>query len=246
MKCKPQSLAYFVNTKEKNSEPSGLMTAQGGMPSMINATPYMMYASNRGPNPCKGCNKTVLNPEMGIKRSVCFDKRGCGYTRTQDGRLRDARMTYLELDAPPHEGDVGYMGNVYSNKLKNYSPRIYNGYKDITTGQLEYYQDSVLAGPYPNRTGNWAIRSDEDSFIYQNPMGVREFQAERYQATAQRPEYLCGQNFMKDSMSHREDLMSKQLHQLNKNSFNARYGPKYSKVQPHQMGEKPKPVQQTC
>ena len=231
MNCKPKSLAYFVNEKESKGEPSGLMTDKGSFPSMINASPYMMYSSNRGPNPCRGCNKTVLNEEMGIKRSICFDKHGCGYTRTGDGRLKDtARGVLLELDAPPHEGDVGYLGNIYSDKLKTYAPRIYDGYKDINTGQIEYYQDSVMAGAYPNRTGNWQLRSDEDYYIYKNPMGVVELKTQRYPVTAQRPEYMCGQNFMKDSMSHREDLMSKQSYNFNKNSFNARYGPQYSKI----------------
>lgn len=230
------NLAYFINKSENEGYPNGLMTNKAGQSAMFSNSPYMMYNSNIGPKLCKPiegqtCQVKTLNKDLGVKKDVCFFKAGCGYTRKNDGRLIDSpRNTLLELDTPPYEGDVGNLHNVYSPKLNDIHTGYINNYEGVTSGQIRYYVDSELAGAYPGRTGNYVLRSNEDYYIYRNPMGVVELHTERHPLTENRPGYLCSQNFLKDSMNHREDLMSKQSYNFNKNSFEARYGQQLTKL----------------
>jgi hypothetical protein len=212
---------YYINEKEKNSVPSGLFTGQCGVyPKSV------MYDSRIGPDTClEKCKITNINQDLGIKKTMCFDERGCGYTRKMDGRLKDsARNQLLELNSPPYEGDIGHLRNVYSDKLKNYHTGYYKSYRDINSGQIQYYSNSELSGAFPRRTGNYVVRAQEDYTIYKDPMDGVELRTNRFPLTEKRPAYLCGPNFIKDSINHREDLMAKQSYFFNKNSFEARYG----------------------
>lgn len=225
-------LAYFINSSENNSYPNSLMTKEAGQSAMFSNSNYMMYNSNVGPKICKPkvCNINTLNKDLGIKKSQCFNKtdKGC-YTRINDGRLKDAaRGILLELDTPPYEGSIGNLHNVYSPKLNDINTGYINNYQGMTAGQIRYYTDSELTGAYPGRTGNYILRSNEDYYIYKNPMGVVELHTERHPLTEDRPNYLCGLNSMKDSISHREDIMGKQSYNFNKNSFQARYGQQFN------------------
>ena len=172
-----------------------------------------------------------MNKELGIKKSKCFkqnDPNTCGYTKKGDARLIDsARTMKIGLDTPPYEGSVGSLKNVYSEKLSDYKTGYYKSYDDIKTGQIQYYSNSELAGAYPTRSGNWIVRANEDYSIYKDPMGGVELHTERNPLTVKRPEYLCGPNYMKDSINNREDLMAKQSYYMNKNRFNSRYGNMY-------------------
>ena len=230
--CPDQKLPYFINEAEKNSKPSGLFTKDCSTNGMFYCTPNMMYDSRLGPDSCLGdCKVTDLNKELGIKKSVCFkqnDPNTCGFTKKWDSRLIDsARNMKIGLDTPPYEGDVGMLKNVYSDKLSDYKTGYYKSYDDIKTGQIQYYSNSELAGAYPRRTGNWIVRSNEDYKIYKDPMDGVELHTDRYPVTDKRPAYLCGPNFIKDSINHREDLMAKQSYYVNNNSFEARYGNMY-------------------
>lgn len=230
--CPDKKMAYFIDESELKSKPSGLFTSKGARNAMFNCSPNMMYDSRQGPDAClTKCKITDINEQMGIKKSVCFnqdDPNTCGYTKKWDGRLIDAaRNMKIGLDTPPYEGDIGKLKNVYSEKLKDYKTGYYNSYDDIKTGQIKYYSNSELAGAYPKRTGNYIIRATEDYEIYKDPMDGMELHTSRQPLTVKRPEYLCGPNFMKDSISHREDLMSKQSYLVNNNSFEARYGNMY-------------------
>ena len=230
--CPDQKLPYFINDEEKDSQPSGLFTDNGSINSMFYCTPNMMYDNRVGPDSClEDCKITKINGELGIKKSVCFhqkDPNTCGFTRKWDGRLVDSpRNMRTGLDTPPYEGSIGSLKNVYVDSLSDYKTGYYKSYDDIKTGQIQYYSNSELAGAYPKRTGNWIIRSNEEYKVYKDPMDGVELHTDRFPLTEKRPEYLCGPNFMKDSINHREDLMSKQSYLVNNNSFEARYGNMY-------------------
>lgn len=228
-----KKLIYFIDESENKSKPSGLFTKNCSTNSMFACSPYMMYDSRVGPDLCNTkCKVTDINQEMGIKKSICFDQNDpntCGFTRKWDGRLVDsARNMKIGLDAPPYEGDIGELKNVYSKKLKNIKTGYYNSYEDINSGQIKYYSNSEFAGNFPKRTGNWILRSNEDYKIYKDPMDGVEIQVDRQPLTeGMKADYLCSQDFLKYSISQREDLMALQSHQLNKNRFNSRYGNLY-------------------
>lgn len=234
MSCTTKAMNYFIDKSENHSKPHPLGTGKGGINAMFSHTPYMMYDSQVGPNyltsPCTVINN--LNTELGVKPAECFhnfeykeNEVGAGYTRQFDGRLVDSPRNMLTtLDRPPNEGDIGSLHNVYSDKLSVIKDGYLDGYDNIKSGQIRYYTDSQLLGGFPNRTGNWITSAHEDYFMYKNPMGVVELQTDRQPITKdRRPNYLCGQNFMKDSMSQREDLMARQSYYFNKNNYQARY-----------------------
>jgi len=229
----PKNMKYFVDEDENETLEGALFTKNSGRSGMFTCSPYSMYDSRVSGSGCKGdCSIVDLNKEMGIKRALCFepvtnDNNEC-YTRTGDGRLKDVRRNMLTtLDVPPYVGDVGAIKNVYSEKLKDYKDGYYKGYADINTGQIQYYVDNGLVGAYPQRSGNWVIKSNEDYMLYKNPMGVVDLHTERQPLTTKRPEYLCGPKDVIDELSHREDIMGKQAYQFNSNSFQARYGNNY-------------------
>jgi len=221
-------MGYFIDKHENQTKPHPLMTGKGGINAMFSHTPYMMYDSRVGPQLLQdSCTRIKDLNTVGTKPSQCFEKIDGpygGYTKLFDGRLKDSRRNFLmKLDRPPNEGDIGSLHNVYSKKLDDIKTGYLDGYDGIKSGQITYYTDSQLLGAFPKRTGNWIESSHEDYMIYKNPMGVVELQTNRHPITKGRPEYLCGQNHMKDSISHREDIMGRQSYKFNKNNYQARY-----------------------
>lgn len=217
---------YFI--LKSQIEPSGLMT-NDCIPKLFNKhdKQYLMYKSALGPNMCPPSNcKTVLNETMGIKKSLCYNPvENCngnpGVGREYDARLFNMpRNQWQILDTAPYEGEVK---NKYSEKLKEIHTGFSKDYSDIKSGSIQYYIDPEMEGAYSKRTGNYVTTANEDYYLYKTPMDSVWIHTEREGITQCRPEYLCGNNFLKDSINHREEIMSKQSYLFNRNRYQTRY-----------------------
>jgi hypothetical protein len=169
---------------------------------------------------------TLLNPQ------VYTDKYAQDYMLTADKKFVniDARLYYapydqrLELDNAPIIGSVP-LKDVYSEKLRGYG-KSYKNYADIKEGQIMYYQDKSIEGPY--FAPNFSIPSVNKTVMYRDPMGGVSAEYPRMmgyqnplQSGCQKDEY--GLTFLRDTHLHREDIMTAQMAKMNRGRYENRY-----------------------
>jgi hypothetical protein len=177
----------------------------------------------------------TLNPRcIESKRDVNFKQvtgiRSCPstqYYKDRDGRLispvRGVQTT--TLNQIPITGSVSEKDILDSKELNTYGQK-YTSYKDIDAGQITYYIDKDTTKPYfkPNFIHN-TVRNN---YLYKDPM------------TSVKPEYPYyigykfnnpvkdlqlegGLTFMNDTLSFREDLMSRQMRKMNQQRYESRW-----------------------
>jgi hypothetical protein len=164
---------------------------------------------------------TVLNKDFGLTNSKdffhCSNKKFCngrGYL-SNDPRIRSPSTGELmPLDKPSYQGSVK-LGEIYDDKYTNYG-KGYKNYSDIHSGQIQYYVDNDIAPPYFDPL--FVIRSDVSNEIFVDPMGSVKPQYGRNPLTVDNNN-LSKDQFMKDSLSHREDIMAGQMAQINQRKW---------------------------
>ena len=118
----------------------------------------------------------------------------------------------IDFDFPPQSNQITGQ-NMYSNVLDDYGSRYTSTYENITPGQMTYYVDKTICGPFfpPNYTYN----ADIISHYYVDPMGTLKTHFERIPTT----DTLACLSWLKDSGEFREDLMSRQMSVDNQSRF---------------------------
>ena len=219
--CPEQPMDYIWTQDLDAKDISGCSTNDARL---FKCTNKVMYHSHTTPSPC--CDgEQDINLELGIKRDLNYTKNSDGcWTTCNDGRLTNmAHPTPIGLDAPPY---VGSVSNKYSEKLSEYKTGYYKDYASINTGQIRYYNDEKISGPFNSPA--FTLSSQTDYFITKDPMGGVNAEFERTPLTCSQA-YMgdCSQ-WIKDSMKQREDIMSKQMYTMNKNNWSAINGYKYN------------------
>jgi len=194
------------------------------------------YAKSKQPRlNSRGRQIVTLNPHIGLDYTPGFQAVECdsgpGCTScpgisyvSHDPRLLDPRRNIItKLDRPPLHGDLSvFPDNVNWNPyLDNYGKN-YRTYSDINTGDIVYYYDQTISDAYSNP--NFVIRSNVDHLLFKDPMGAIKPQYFREPFTNSL-NYLSKDSFMRDSLFHREDLMSKQMRKHNEQRFETRWAP---------------------
>lgn len=178
----------------------------------------------------------VMNPQaMESKYSPDFQKINCpnaqGCNKTQYAS-HDPRLFYvpyaqrLTLDRPPIETSPKLSELSTDKSLDNYGQN-YTGYHDINAGQIVYYIDRERQDPFYSplfTTSAYAYGT-----LYQDPMGGMKPEYYRTPLKCNNPldtqkkSYEGGLSWMQDSMSHREDLLSKQMWRINQERYEPRW-----------------------
>ena len=131
----------------------------------------------------------------------------------------------LKLDRPP-EDDNMKLDNISSTKyLDNYG-KGYRSYSDITAGQVQYYIDKSIEGPFFNPL--FSNSANVNSSVYKDPMGSLKPEYIRTPLTCNplntlNKNYSGGLSSIQDSNEHREDLLSKQMWQSNQQKWSSRW-----------------------
>ena len=170
----------------------------------------------------------ILNPDFGLDFAPGFYQDpnvNCECPQNPPGHKNvtssDPRLVYtlrgpipMSLDRPPYTGNV-LLKDIYEEKLDNYG-KGYTNYETINGGQIMYYLDKDLQHPYflPVST----IRSNVRTEIFQTPMTSYWPTYEKTPLT-QKSKYISPQQFTRDTVSWREDIMSLQSAKMKRQSF---------------------------
>lgn len=145
---------------------------------------------------------------------VVYGEKYMGFTYPNDGRMRDQRGLLLVLDKPSQIGAVD-MDDTFDMNNSRYGG-VYESYNNINNGQITYYADSSVSQPFFNPV--YTISSNVDKNIFIDPMD------------SHKPEYvkvpisttlnnISNDQFTRDQLFFREDIMSKQQSLNNRKSW---------------------------
>lgn len=142
-----------------------------------------------------------------------------------DPRLYNAMAAqWLHLDKPPLLS-TPKLNTINTDKSLNFYGKHYKSYSDVNAGQIVYYinrdtEDAFFEPLY-------VTKAEAVGTLYQDPMGAIKPQWDRigknYNPILEK-DIEGPSSFMKDSLFHREDLLSLQMRKMNKQ----RYAPRYS------------------
>ena len=166
----------------------------------------------------------ILNKDFGLKKATNFftDPNSRNNCETDNGvtaydpRLIDVMRggVYQTLDTAPYTGDT-LLKNIYNEDLRNYG-RNYTNYPSINAGQIRYYVDKDIVDPFFSPVST--IRSDVKTEMYVTPMTSFWPTYTKIPFT-QDNRYISKQQFTRDTVSHREDLMARQMSVMNRQKF---------------------------
>ncbi|MBL4898451.1 MAG: hypothetical protein JKX76_02260 [Colwellia sp.] len=164
--------------------------------------------------------RIILNKKIGLTSSSDFYQLPGGtYAAYRDPRLIDNRTgIYQDLDQPPLVGTVPE-DQIYSDELTDYGKN-YNTYSDITAGQIQYYYSKDIAAAYS--TPNFSLPANVEKQIFIDPMDQINPRYNRQVLLPNAKNIGCNQE-ARDTVLHREDLMSKQMARRNETDWQARY-----------------------
>jgi len=191
-----------------------------------------------GPNTAGRPEVTVLNPEL-YAENVATDfeeipKTACGKKgfSSHDARLKNPRTGNipLELDKRPMDMSVSglYGDDVYSSQGEHWKTG-FTRYEDMRKGQITYYVDQEIAGPFPHPNFNAAAAVTGNITV--TPMNKIKAVYKRTPLKCNdclntnkcRCDYLSGLSWIEDSNEQREDIMASQAWRNNVNKWEARW-----------------------
>jgi hypothetical protein len=168
----------------------------------------MLINNITGPEIIEKNKSKILNKKIGIANSTDFyqiSKNGPYYS--QDPRIRSFTTNqYMPLDTPPKSSGI-WLQDIYKPSLNNYGQH-YSSYKDVNTGQIHYYTSSDLSNPLIKPV--FSINSQIKKTVFIDPMGSSTPNYNRTPNTIHNRN-ISDYQYMRDSLEHREDIISKQM-----------------------------------
>jgi len=170
---------------------------------------------NRQPQDIEFINRLGLTPmtDYHLKKSGGEETYVYGW----DSRMVDARGMRLELDQPAKVGAVD-MDDVYKIDNSGYGG-VYADYTKMNNGQIAYYVDKSISQPFFDPV--YTLTSTVDKQILLDPM------------TNPKPDYsksvnstlnsVVNDQYARDQLSFREELMSRQQNLYNRTSWTNRW-----------------------
>ncbi len=133
----------------------------------------------------------------------------------------DSRLIYPlhgsvthQLDSIPYTGEVR-LKDIYDEKYTDYGKH-YKNYTDIHAGQYMYYLDRDIEPTYSLPV--YTVRSQVNSEVFQTPMGGLWPRYPKVPTTKD-SRYLSPQQFTRDTVKNREDLMALLMARFNREKY---------------------------
>jgi len=207
------------------------------MNNISQCSPTSYVRSTKGPNPWSKNPITILNPNFGLEQAPGFFQTakdcncgcdcGCDCTCPVDTHIvvssNDSRLIsplrgpeHQDLNRAPWTGNVR-LKDIYDEKYTNYGKN-YTNYKDIHSGQIMYYLDKDLDPPFSLPV--YTIRSNVQTDVFKTPMGGVWPQYTKV-PTTQNSRYVSPQQFTRDTVYQREDIMALQQSRYNRERYGA-------------------------
>jgi hypothetical protein len=185
----------------------------------------LSYGSDKRITPIKTRYETLFPQEktttflnkLGLTPMTDYHKKNDKIIYGWDSRMVDARGMRLELDQPAKIGAVD-MDDVYKVNNKDYGG-VYKTYSDINNGNIAYYVDQSVSQPFFNPV--YTLSSNVEKSILLDPMNNPK---PDYKKTVQSTLYgVVNDQYARDQLSFREELMSRQQNLYNRTSWTNRW-----------------------
>lgn len=186
----------------------------------------IVYANSVQPTLCENPrNDITLNKSNGLSytpgffnvNSACGGPNS-GWTTIFDPRLVRADGQAITLDRPPLWSQIP-LSTIYDKQYEGYGKN-YKGYRDINTGQIQYYYDKSDADPYFQPV--YTIQSYVTHNVFKDPMdATKPYYYKRPVNETLRN--VSDYQETRDTLSFREDIMSKQSELMNRSSWTHRW-----------------------
>jgi hypothetical protein len=134
-----------------------------------------------------------------------------------DSRVVDARGMRLHLDQPAKIGAVD-MNDVYKIDNSGYGG-VYPTYSQINNGNIAYYVDQSISQPFFDPV--YTLSSNVEKNILLDPMGNPKPNYSKYVNSTLKS--VVDDQFARDQLSFREELMSRQQNLYNRTSWTNRW-----------------------
>jgi hypothetical protein len=154
-----------------------------------------------------------------------------GYTRLDPQLVRDDENPVRTMENPkrnrwtkkmgPWEAESGTvdMADIYDPRFTGYGDP-YRSYQDVNTGQVRYYYSDIDAYRKPN----FVIKSEVQHMDFHDPMGAVKPEYHR-NVINKNSRALVEDQFLRDTLSHREDIMESLMRKRNQESYQLRTHP---------------------
>lgn len=181
-------------------------------------------------NGCENTDTYVYLNKRGVEPSPFFEKtpKGDYKSTVPDDRLYDTSRNYnMTLDIPPiqvfynlkHDNMSG------SRKLHNYG-RNYTDYSTVNAGQIQYYVDKDIAGPFFAPV--YGMPSKTTAYAWDDPMGTTKVQFEK-KFDGNRVKHTNMLSSIEDTTKHRDDIIARQQRTHNEREYDLVYSARINK-----------------
>lgn len=200
-----------------------------------NNVPNQIFRSDIEPKPYdngkytfnEGVYTSKITPDFVKVKNI---SQGCpseGYTSFLDARLVSAPYGNYPMvfDKAPMNSLPSC--DVYKDSSLNNYGKNYKGYSDINTGQITYYLDKSIEDPFFIPVFSTSALSIGKMYI--DPMGSKKPEYTRKPINCpdvmntKRDNYDGKLSFIRDSLSHRDDIISLQMRARNRERFEPVY-----------------------
>jgi len=161
-------------------------------------------------------NSLFLN-RLGLTPMTDYHKKDNTYVYGGDSRMVDTRGMRLALDQPAKVGAVN-MDDVYKIDNIGYGG-VYSSYSSMNNGNIAYYVDSSISQPFYDPV--YTLSSTVEKSVFVDPMNNPK---PEYKKTVDSTLYsVVNDQYARDQLSFREDLMSSQQNLYNRTSWTNRW-----------------------
>ena len=166
-------------------------------------------------------NTTFLN-RLGLTPMTDYTKHTDAYGNDtysygSDSRMVDARGMRLELDQPAKVGAV-HMDDVYKIDNSGYGG-VYQTYSAMNNGNIAYYVDSAVSQPFFDPV--YTLSSTVTKQVLTDPMTNPK--PDYSKTVGQTLRSVVNDQYARDQLSFREELMSRQQNLYNRTSWTNRW-----------------------
>lgn len=154
---------------------------------------------------------------LGLMDKKGYQKEQCGIIYDNDARVVDQRGMRIILDRPALVGEVN-MDDVYNIDNKGYGGT-YETYNQINNGNVMYYVDQSVSQPFYDPV--YTLSSTVKKEILLDPMTNPK---PEYSKTVDSTLYgVVNDQYARDQLTFREELMSRQQNLYNRTSWTNRW-----------------------
>lgn len=164
----------------------------------------------------------INNKDFSLVESPDFFPAGCGWESLDPRTFNSPRAQRLSFDRPPIKTkNTSPLEKIYTKEnVAGVHAGFYPSYKAMKGGNIIYYSDKASSAPY--EFPNYVIPSKVTPTIFTDPMETKST-IYTLEPMFEKNNNIFPYSFDQDQAKFREDIMSRQSRNMNKNSYASYY-----------------------